>query len=142
MNEVQAAMGLLQLRYIEEAIAKRRKITSEYRTRMSKFDGVTFFEDIDGVKHNYGYFPVLIDETRYGASRDELYERLKQHNIYTRRYFYPLISQFPTYRGLASASEENLPVATRISGQILCLPLYPDMDVSDVERVLAVVERS
>ena len=91
--------------------------------------------DLKGVKHNYQYFPILIDEKEYGKSRDQVYDELKKHDIYTRRYFYPLISQFPTYKGLPSASADNLPVAERITKQVLCLPVYPDLALSVVEKI-------
>ena len=97
--------------------------------------GIRFLNDIEGIRHSYTYFPILINEEEYGESRDEVYERLKQNNIYGRRYFYPLISQFPTYRGLISAQTENLPVATKIAHQVICLPIYPDLDIDTVEMI-------
>ena len=96
-------------------------------------------EDILGVKHCYAYFPVLIDEDEYGKSRDEVYERLKQYNIYGRRYFYPLISQFPTYRGLPSATSENLPVADRVTRNVLCLPIYPDLGLDQLKKIVEIL---
>jgi dTDP-4-amino-4,6-dideoxygalactose transaminase len=99
MNEVQAAMGLLQLKYIDKNIQKRKDIARQYRELLYDIPGLRFMEDMPEVQHCYSYFPVFIDEEKMGMSRDALYEKLKEHNIYGRRYFYPLISQFPTYRG-------------------------------------------
>lgn len=115
MNECQAALGLLQLKYTDKAIEKRKNIANLYRQQLYGIEGIRFLEDIEGVKHNYAYFPIFIDNRKLGKTRDEVYEELKKHNIYGRRYFYPLISQFPIYRGLPSASPENLPVAERIT---------------------------
>jgi len=128
MNEFQAALGLLQLKYVDENIKKRRTIAEKYREGLSNVKGIRFMEDMPGVQHNYAYFPIFIDEGKYGVSRDDLYKKLKASNIYGRRYFYPLISSFPTYRGLESAMPANLPVASRIAEQVLCLPIFPDLD--------------
>ena len=135
MSEFQAAFGLIQLKYIDKAIEKRRKIAELYRKSMGHIKGIWMLHDLKGVKHNYQYFPILIDEKEYGKSRDQVYDELKKHDIYTRRYFYPLISQFPTYKGLPSASADNLPVAERITKQVLCLPVYPDLALSVVEKI-------
>lgn len=128
MNEFQAALGLLQLKYVNKAIEKRKKIAQIYRAKLKDIPGIRFLNDISGVKHNYAYFPIFIDEKEYGRSRDEVYEELKKHNIYTRRYFYPLISEFSTYRGLRSASQTNLSVAIKIASNVLCLPIYTDLE--------------
>lgn len=140
MNELQAAFGLVQLKHIDDYISKRKEITTMYRERLSGIDGLSFPDDIPGVRHSYTYFPVLIDESSYGMTRDEAYEMLKAHNIYGRRYFYPLISQFPTYRGLPSANPVNLPVATRIAGQVICLPLYPALGAPSVYRIADILK--
>jgi len=124
MNEVQAAMGLLQLKYIDENIEKRRQIALQYRESLRNILGLRFLDDIPGVKHCYSYFPVFIDQDKYGLSRDGLYEKLKQHSIYGRRYFYPLISQFPAYRGLESAQKGKMPVAEKITEQVICLRCF------------------
>ena len=128
MSEFQAALGLLQLKYIDEAIEKRKRIAYSYREHLSDVKGIKLLNDVEDVEHNYAYFPILIDQKEFDASRDEVYKKLKKHNIYTRRYFYPLISQFPTYRGLPSASPENLPVAEKVANEVLCLPIYPDLN--------------
>jgi len=139
MNEFQSALGILQLKYIEEVIEKRKVIANYYREELKNVDGIKFLEDIDGVQHNYAYFPIFIDKNKYGKTRDELYELLKKHNIFARRYFYPLISQFPTYKVLESSSAENLPVATKIAEQVLCLPIYPALNKNDIERIISII---
>ena len=135
MNEIQAAFGLLQLQYIDESINKRKKLTNLYRDILKKVNGITLMHEIQGLTYNYAYFPVLISEKEFGCSRDDLYERLKEKNIYTRRYFYPLISDLPTYKTLISADISNLAVAKSISLQILCLPIYPDLGTDDIEFI-------
>lgn len=135
MNEFQAALGLLQLKYIDKAIEKRKKIAQLYREKLSGIKGIRFFNDIPGVKHNYAYFPIFIDEKEYGRSRDEVYEQLKKHNIYTRRYFYPLISEFPTYRPVPSGSFKNLPIANKLANKVLCLPVYSDLTIESINIV-------
>jgi dTDP-4-amino-4,6-dideoxygalactose transaminase len=139
MNEVQAAMGLLQLKHIDQNIEKRRQITLQYRELLTNVSGIRFMNDIPGVKHCYPYFPVFIDEAQYGTSRDDLYEKLKTHNIFGRRYFYPLISQFPTYRGLESALPGKLPVAERITEQVICLPLYPELEPEQQNAIVKII---
>jgi dTDP-4-amino-4,6-dideoxygalactose transaminase len=141
MNEVQAVYGLVQLRYIDECIAKRKFVTELYRTQLQDIPGISFTSDIHGVHHNYSYFPVFVDTSTYGKTRDELYEILRQHNIFGRRYFYPLISQFPTYRGLPSARKENLPVATKVAEQVICLPIYPDLKEVEVSEVCRIIRQ-
>jgi len=142
MSDVQAAMGLLQLKHIDENIAKRRQLTLHYRELLDNTPGIGFLEDLPGVKYCYPYFPVFVDEKKYGLSRDELYEKLKQHNIFGRRYFYPLISQFPTYRGLESAHPNLLPVAGKITAQVICLPLYPDLHIQDIDFICGLLTQA
>ena len=139
MNELQAAYGLLQLKYADNYVAKRKIITEHYRNHLSEIEGIRILADIEGVDHSYTYFPILIDGKIYGATRDEVYENLKRHNIHGRRYFYPLISQFPTYRGLPSAKPDNLPVATKVANQILCLPIYPDLAIDKVNYIIEIL---
>jgi len=135
MNEFQAALGLSQLKYIDKAIEKRKQIVLTYRKHLKDLSGIKFLNDIPNVQHNYAYFPILINKEEYGRSRDELYEVLKKHNIYTRRYFYPLISQFPSYRGLESARQGLMSVAEKTAENILCLPIYPDLDFDVVKSI-------
>ena len=141
MNELQASYGLLQLKYVDGYIASRRSIANLYRDRLANMPGISFLPDMDGVEHTYPYFPILVDANMYGETRDELYEKLKVNNIYGRRYFYPLISQFSTYRGLPSAAASNLPVATRIASQVICLPIYPELDDIEIQRIVEIVIR-
>ena len=95
--------------------------------------------DFENTKHKYSYFPILIDKNKFGKTRDEISQKLKDNNIFARRYFYPLISQFSTYRGLASAKTENLPTASKITEQVLCLPLYADLKNKDIERIVDLI---
>lgn len=139
MNEVQAAMGLLQLKYINTSIEERKKISNLYREKLKEVEGIIFLEDIPSVKHCYSYFPILIEKDKFGKSRDEVYEQFKTHNIFSRRYFYPLISQFPTYRGLESAKKGKLPVAESLSEKVLCLPLYSDLSERKVTKIVHVL---
>jgi dTDP-4-amino-4,6-dideoxygalactose transaminase len=139
MNELQAAYGLLQLKYVDGHIAKRKAIANMYREQLQNVPGIRCMEDIESVKHAYSYFPVLVETKEYEKARDELYEELKQHNIYGRRYFYPLISQFPSYRGLISARASNLPVAERVAEQVICLPIYPDLELKDVLNICQIL---
>jgi dTDP-4-amino-4,6-dideoxygalactose transaminase len=139
MNELQAAYGLLQLKYVDDYIAKRKAIADIYRNKLKHTEGISSLEDIDGVHHNYAYFPILVDSKEYGKTRDELYEKLKQNNIFARRYFYPLITHFPTYRGLPSAKPAGLPVAEKIADQVICLPIYPELAEQDVLRIASLI---
>jgi dTDP-4-amino-4,6-dideoxygalactose transaminase len=141
MNELQAAYGLIQLKYVDSYIAKRKKIAETYRDRLSGIKGITFLGDMENVSHAYSYFPVLVDHEEYGRTRDELYEELKLRNIFGRRYFYPLISQFPTYRGLPSAKPENLPIANQVADKVICLPIYPNFEIASVEKVCNVIKK-
>lgn len=139
MNEFQAALGLLQLKYIDQNIEKRREIAKYYRKKLRNIKGITILEDIEAVHHNYQYFPILIHREKFGKRRDEVYQELAEHNIFTRRYFYPLISQFPTYRGLPSANSGNLPIAQGVSEKVLCLPIYPDLDKTVIEKIVGLL---
>ena len=140
MNEVQAAMGLLQLKYIDIAIEKRKQIAEQYREGLKNIEGITYIDDISDVKHCYSYFPILINQEEYGKSRDEVYEVLKTYNIFGRRYFYPLISQFPTYKGLESAQPGKMPVAEKVAEQVICLPIYPDLDDNTIITICKILK--
>ena len=135
MNEIQAAYGLLQLRSVETNISKRKKAAEEYRLRLRAVQGLRVFEDIEGVVHSYTYFPVLINKERFGRSREEVYTTLRQNNIFSRRYFYPLISQFPSYSGLLSSRPGNLPVAEHVAEEVLCLPLFSELQPETIDRI-------
>ena len=124
VDEVRAAYGLLNLKQVDHAINSRRKVAIRYRDELQGVKGITFFNDIPGVRHNYSYFPIFINAEEYGMTRDELYFKMKEHNVFGRRYFYPLISTFSTYRGLDSANPDNLPIATQMSNNVICLPMH------------------
>lgn len=136
MDEMRAAYGLLNLRQVDSAIAARRRVANRYREALRDIDGVKFFEDMPQVRHNYSYFPIFIDQKKFGKSRDQLYFEMKDANVLGRRYFYPLISEFSTYRGLSSASRDNLPNAYKMAESVLCLPMHHALDESDIKRVL------
>jgi dTDP-4-amino-4,6-dideoxygalactose transaminase len=140
MSEVQAAMGLLQLKYIDSAIEKRKHIAEQYRKGLRDIVGITFMNDMPGVNHCYSYFPILIEKEVFGKSRNEVYEELKKQNIFGRRYFYPLISQFPTYKGLESAQVGKMPIAERVTLQIICLPIYPDLHTKVVNKIIDLIK--
>lgn len=136
MDEMRAAYGLLNLKQVDAAIEVRRQVAIKYRKALRNVEGISFFDDMPGVKHNYSYFPIFVDATRYGMTRDELYFKMKERNVWGRRYFYPLISDFSTYRGLESAAPENLPNAHRMADSVICLPMHHLLSDEDVQRVL------
>lgn len=138
MDEIRAAYGLLNLKQVDSAIANRKAIADKYREALKDVAGIRFLNDIEGVHHNYAYFPIFVSE-EYGVSRDDLYALLQKHNIYGRRYFYPLISTFSAYKGLDSANPANLPVAHKLASQVLCLPMFATLDDEGVNRVIEVV---
>lgn len=139
MNEFQAALGILQLKYIDQSVEGRKKVAQQYKNNLNDIEGIRILDDIKGVKHNHQYFPILINKEEFGKSRDEVYDELRKHNIYARRYFYPLISQFPTYKGLSSASAENLPIAENIAKGILCLPIYSDLKPTVIDTICKII---
>ena len=140
MNEVQAAFGLLQMKYIDGALAKRAAIYERYCEALKDIPGISLFTAPENVDWNYSYYPVMVDEN-YPISRDDLYNFFKTQNIYTRRYFYPLISSFSMYRHLASAKVENLSTADVVSKKILCLPIFPDLTEEEQQRVIDVIHK-
>lgn len=140
MDEIRAAYGLLSLRYVDAAIEARRKVAEQYRAALRGVPGLRIMEDLPGVTHNYSYFPVFVNEAEYGESRDSLYFRLKEQGIHGRRYFYPLISTFATYRGLESAAPSNLPVATRMANEVICLPLHHELSAEDVAHIIKIMK--
>lgn len=139
MSEINAAFGLLQLKHIDIALARRKEIDSIYRSGLENVKGIRCLKPVLESSQNYSYFPILV-QTDYPLSRDALYQRLKDHGIYSRRYFYPLISDFPMYRGLPSAQKNNLPVAITAAEQVLCLPIYPSLNFTDVESILKLIQ--
>jgi dTDP-4-amino-4,6-dideoxygalactose transaminase len=138
MNELQAAFGLLQLRYLEDGWTKRKAVDRRYREVLADLRGLRLQAEVSDVVGNYSYFPVLVGPD-FPVSRDQLYHRLREAGILARRYFFPLVSDMPMYRGLPSASAENLPVAARVAQEVLCLPIHADLSPEDQDRVIAVV---
>lgn len=139
VDEVRAAYGLLNLKQVDAAIANRQKVAQKYRDALRHVSGVRFFDDIPGVRHNYSYFPIFINAVEYGKTRDELYFEMREKNVLGRRYFYPLISTFSTYRSLPSATAVNLPIATKIANEVICLPMHHELTDSDIERILNLI---
>jgi dTDP-4-amino-4,6-dideoxygalactose transaminase len=139
MNEFQAAFGLLQLKHIEAAVARRKVIDAKYRRELCDIKGVWCLPLPEGVVHNHSYFPIFVD-SGFSLSREALYHLYRERNIYARRYFYPLISDFPMYRGLPSAAAANLPMAKKMADEVLCLPIYPALKDEEQDRVIAVIK--
>lgn len=139
MDEIRAAYGLLALKSIDGAIEARHQVAMAYRETLRNVEGISFLEDMPGVKHNYSYFPIFVDAEKYGMTRDELYEKMKKNNVLGRRYFYPLISTFSTYRGLESARKENLPQAYKIADSVICLPMHHALSTEDIKRILSLI---
>ena len=136
IDEMRAAYGLLNLKQVDVAIEARHQVAIRYRNALRNVSGISFFDDMPGVKHNYSYFPIFINADEYGIARDELYFKMREQNVMGRRYFYPLISTFTTYRGLPSAAPENLPEAHKMADSVICLPMHHALSEKDVERVL------
>ena len=136
MDEMRAAYGLLNLKLVDDCIAARQQVAIKYREALRDVEGITFFDDMPGVKHNYSYFPIFVDAEKYGMTRDELYFKMKEQNVLGRRYFYPLISEFSTYRGLESADPKNLPNAHKMADSVLCLPMHHELSEEDIQRIL------
>lgn len=139
MDEVRSAFGLINLRQVDDAIARRRAVAERYREALRGVPGLRFFDDMPGVWHNYSYFPVFVDAEAFGRTRDELYFSMRERGVLGRRYFYPLISTFSTYRGLPSAAPANLPVATRLANEVICLPMHASLTEADTARIIDTV---
>lgn len=139
MDEMRSAYGLLNLKKVDTAIKARQAVAQQYRSALSEVKGISFWDDMPGIRHNYSYFPIFIDADQYGESRDSLYYRLKEQDILSRRYFYPLISNFPTYRGLPTASRENLPNGNKMANDVLCLPMHHALSDEDIRRILSFI---
>lgn len=141
MSEFNAALGLLQLKHVDEVIQKRRDIDALYRRRLRDTPGIDYLAEPNETQRNYAYFPILVGP-EYPLIRDALYQRLLDHGIYGRRYFYPLISAMQMYRGLPSAAKANLPVAHQIADRVLCLPFFPELGSRDVEVIASLIAQS
>ena len=140
VDEVRCAYGLLNLKQVDAAIANRQKVAEQYREALLDVPGIRFLEDMPGVRHNYSYFPIFVNTKEYGMTRDELYFKMQASGVYGRRYFYPLISTFSPYRDLPSASPQNLPVATKMANEVICLPMHHALSEEDVEKVIKLVK--
>jgi dTDP-4-amino-4,6-dideoxygalactose transaminase len=138
MSEVNAAFGLTQLKHIDSALNLRALIAARYYAELADLPGIRCLKDSGERVSNHSYFPILI-EAQYPISRDELYMRMRERNIFARRYFYPLISDFPMYRGIPSADPSRLPVANEIARKVLCLPIYPALKEEDQMRVINII---
>lgn len=136
MDEMRSAYGLLNLKQVDQAIANRQKVANIYREALRPVDGITFFDDMPGVRHNYSYFPIFVNAEKFGMTRDELYYAMKAENVLARRYFYPLISDFTTYKGLKSAGHENVPKAYAMAESVLCLPMHHALTDEDMSLIL------
>lgn len=136
MDEIRSAYGLLNLKQVDCAIEARHQVAIKYREALKNIKGIEFWNDLPGVKHNYSYFPIFVHEKEYGMTRDELYFKMREKGIWGRRYFYPLISEFTTYRGLESAHKENLPTAHKMANSVICLPMHHALSNDDILRVV------
>lgn len=136
MDELRSAYGLLNLKQVDSAIESRHQVAVKYRDTLRSVDGITFWDDMPGVRHNYSYFPIFIDAEKFGMTRDELFFKMREQNVWSRRYFYPLISNFPTYSGLPSANKENLPLGNKMADDVLCLPMHHALSEEDIQRIL------
>jgi len=134
MSEFNAALGLLQLKYVDQALARRKEIDAAYRERLNGVKGISCLKGAGEKVANFSYFPILV-EADYPLSRDELYHKLKANDIHPRRYFYPLISEFPMYRGHPSSHRDNLPTATAVAQKVLCLPIYPELESFQIDLI-------
>ena len=139
VDEVRAAYGILNLRQVDAAIEARHQVAIKYREALRPVEGITFMDDMPGVKHNYSYFPLFVDAEKCVMTRDELYEKMKAHNVLGRRYFYPLISTFTTYKGYESANPKNLPKAHKMANSVICLPMHHELSAEDIDRVLELI---
>jgi len=140
MNEMQAALGLLQLKSYNNNIKKRKEIAKIYKTELTKVNGIRCLSEYPDVSdYNFSYFPIFVNEKEYGKSRDELYYYLQKYDIIGRRYFYPLISDFPPYRGLTLSKKENLSLAKKISEEVICLPIYPGLEYNNIYKIIDLI---
>ena len=141
MDEIRSAYGLINLKQVDSAIAARQKVANIYRNVLRDVTGISFMDDMPGVRHNYSYFPIFIDKEKYGMTRDELYFKMKDQGVWGRRYFYPLISEFSTYRGLRSSRPENLPNAHMMADTVICLPMHHALREEEINRIIDCIIR-
>ncbi len=140
MNELQAAFGLLQLKTITKDIALRKSVAEQYKKAFNEVKGIRVLEDINEIKHNYSYFPIFVEE-EYPLTRNELYQKLKEFNIFARRYFYPLISEYSMYKGYESANPNSLSKAVKAAKEVICLPIYPNLRVEEIKFIISKINR-
>lgn len=141
MNEIQAAFGILQLKYVSINIQRRKKIAERYKSELYGIPGLTFIEDISEVEHNYAYFPIFVGNDDSSVLRDLLHDKLKEVGVWSRKYFYPLISTFSTYRTLPSSHPDNLQVAHKVASKVLCLPIFPDLPAEEQDKIINVIHK-
>jgi len=137
MDEMRSAYGLLNLKQVDKAIESRHQVALKYREALKSVVGISFWDDMPGVRHNYSYFPIFVDAEKFGMTRDDLYFKMKEQGVLSRRYFYPLISNFPTYSGLPTAKKHNLPVGNKMADEVLCLPMHHALSDADINRILS-----
>ena len=141
MDEMRSAYGLLNLKQVDNAIKARNEVAKKYREALRPVAGISFWDDMPGVRHNYSYFPIFIDSEKFGMTRDELYFKMKEQGVLSRRYFYPLISNFPTYRGLPTTNKEHLPLANKMADEVLCLPMHHALSEDDIQKILSFFQK-
>lgn len=154
MDEIRAAIGLINLRHVDEAIAARRRVAERYCNALKNIQGIRLYQpivdslteiadpiesDLIRIRLNYSYFPIFVDEKEFGMSRDQLYDKMKAQGVLGRRYFYPLISTFEPYRDFPSANPQNLPIATRLAEQVICLPMHHALSDEDLARIISCI---
>ena len=140
MDEMRSAYGLLNLKLVDDAIKARNKVAIAYRNALRLVSGISFFDDMPGVRHNYSYFPIFINSEKYGMTRDDLYYKMKENNVLSRRCFYPLISNFPAFSVLDSAAKKNLPIGNKMADEVLCLPMHHMLSSEDVNRIIDLIK--
>lgn len=140
MNEFCAAMGICNLRHVEEEIHKRKSAVDRYRNHLSGIEGIQLLQEKKEVKYNYGYFPIVVDEKVFGASRNEIFDSMKQRGFCPRKYFYPLTNSFDCFHGKYDVNKT--PIALHISKRVLTLPVYADLSMDDVDRICDIIIKS
>jgi dTDP-4-amino-4,6-dideoxygalactose transaminase len=140
MSEIHAALGLLVLRLVDREIENRKIMTGVYRANLAEVEGIILPGETPNVKNNYQYFVIRIDEKLFGRPRDYVHDKLKEYNVFSRKYFYPLCSEYTCYRHLPSSAPENLPVAAKVSKEVLCLPLYGELSIDDVSKISSIIK--
>lgn len=140
MDEVRSAYGLLNLQQVDNSIQRRKKVAEYYRKELSSVPGISYYNDIDGVSHNYSYFPIFVNSQEYGISRDSLYLKMREQDVWGRRYFYPLITSLDPYKSLPSAESQNIPISIRISEEVICLPMHHNLTESDLDKIVSIIK--